>query len=201
MIRKPNRSESRGAPSIAPRTGRAALIARLIDQQSQLRRRFEAVRPTRLGMLDPTVRELLANTTIRQHEVLRLMADRGPLAMHELAQFLGISPSSATEVVDRLVTHGLLERRHDPVDRRTVQVALTVRARGLAAQVRRALEPGFATLVSVLDDGELETLVGLLEKLAKPAPPAAAVAESSSVLDRDLSAVGKVRAAGRRPAL
>jgi len=179
---------------------RAALIARLMDQQSHLRRRFEAVKPTRLAALDPTVREMLANTTFRQHEVHRLVADRGPLAMHELAQLLGISRSSATEVVDRLVTHGLLERRQDPVDRRTVQVAQTVRARGLAAQVRRALAPGFATLLSVLDDRELATLVGLLEKLAKPAPPAAAMSEPSSVLDRRRSAGAKGGSARRRPA-
>lgn len=200
MIRKPNRSASRGTPSAARRTERAALIARLMDQQSQLRRRFEAVRPARLGALDPTVRELLANTTFRQHEVLRLVAVRGPLAMHELAQFLGISRSSATEVVDRLVAHGLLERRQDPIDRRTVHVALTVRARGLADQVRQALEPGFATLVSVLDDGELATLVGLLEKIAKPARPAAAEGDQSSVLDGRRSDGDKVSAIRRRPA-
>jgi DNA-binding MarR family transcriptional regulator len=200
MIRKPNRTENRGTPAAARTTGRAALIGRLMDQQSHLRRRFEAVRPTRLDTLDPTTRELLANTTIRQHEVLRLLADRGPLAMHELAQFLGISRSSATEVVDRLVTHGLLERRQDPIDRRTVQVALTVRARSLAAQVRRALKPGFATLLSVLDDCELATLVGLLEKLAKPAPPAAAVREPSSVLDWRRADGAKVSPARRRPA-
>ncbi|MFZ0996184.1 MAG: MarR family transcriptional regulator [Candidatus Dormiibacterota bacterium] len=171
-----------------------------MDQQSQLRRRFEAVRPAQLGLLDPTVRELLANTTFRQHEVLRLVAEQGLLAMHELALLLGISRSSATEVVDRLVAHGLLERRQDPIDRRTVNVAITVRARGLAAQVRRALEPGFATLVSVLDDAELATLVGLLEKLAKPVPPAAAVPEPSSVVDRRLTDGGKVSSARRRPA-
>ncbi|MFZ0168357.1 MAG: MarR family transcriptional regulator [Candidatus Dormiibacterota bacterium] len=200
MIRKPNRIESRTAPAASRRTGRAALIARLMDQQSHLRRRFEAVRPAGLGTLDPTVRELLANTTLRQHEVLRLVSVRGPLAMHELAQLLGISRSSATEVVERLVAHGLLERRQDPIDRRTVQVALTVRAQGLAARVRRALEPGFATLVSVLDDGELATLVGLLEKLARPASPTAAVAPSPA-LEARRSAGGKVRSPRRRPAL
>jgi DNA-binding MarR family transcriptional regulator len=171
-----------------------------MDQQSHLRRRFEAVRPTRLGTLDPTVRELLANTTFRQHEVLRLLAVRGPLAMHELAQLLGISRSSATEVVDRLVAHGLLERHQDPIDRRTVHVALTLRARGLAAQVKRALEPGFATLVSVLDDAELATLVGLLEKLAKPAPLATAIKVPASVPDRHRSDGGKSSSASRRPA-
>ncbi|HUY25696.1 MAG TPA: MarR family transcriptional regulator, partial [Candidatus Saccharimonadales bacterium] len=182
-------------------TRRAALIARLMDQQSHLRRRFEAVRPTGLGTLDPTVRELLANTTFRQHEVLRLVSVRGPLAMHELAQLLGVSRSSATEVVDRLVAHGLLERRQDPIDRRAVQVALTERAQGLAAQVRRALEPGFATLVSVLDDGELATLVGLLEKLAKPASPTAAVVAPSSGLEPRPPGGGRVRSPRQRPAL
>ena len=201
MIRKPNRIESRTAPAAWRRTGRPALIARLMDQQSHLRRRFEAVRPAGLGTLDPTVRELLANTTFRQHEVLRLVSVRGPLAMHELAQLLGISRSSATEVVERLVAHGLLERRQDPIDRRAVQVALTVRAQGLVAQVRRALEPGFATLVSVLDDGELATLVGLLEKLAKPASPTAMVVAPSSALEPRRSAGGKVRSPRRRPAL
>ncbi|MGA8207245.1 MAG: MarR family transcriptional regulator [Candidatus Dormiibacterota bacterium] len=169
-----------------------------MEQQSQLRRRFEAVRPTQLGALDPTVRELLANTTFRQHEVLRLVAVRGPLAMHELAQFLGISRSSATEVVDRLVAHGLLERGQNPIDRRTVHVGLTVRARGLAAQVRQALEPGFASLVSVLDDDELATLVDLLEKIAKPSR-SAEEGEPSSGAERRRSDGGKVSAARRRP--
>jgi|HubBroStandDraft_1064217.scaffolds.fasta_scaffold78259_2 DNA-binding MarR family transcriptional regulator len=201
MIREPNRGESRGALTAARRKRRAVLIARLMDQQSQLRRRFEAVRPTGLGTLDPALRELLANTTFRQHEVLRLLAAQGPLAMHELAQLLGVSRSSATEVVDRLVAHGLLERRQDPIDRRTVHVALTVRAQGLAAQVRRALEPGFATLVSVLDDDELATLVGLLEKLAKPASPATALEEPLSVRGRRLAEGGTVGPAQRRPPL
>jgi DNA-binding MarR family transcriptional regulator len=142
-----------------------------VDLQPHFRRRFEAVMPAQLCELDPSLHDLMGNTTIRQLEVLRVLAIRGALAMHELATLHGITRSSATEVVDRLVGHGLVERRYDSLDRRSVEVALTARAEALAAQVRRAQEASIAVLTNVFDDEELATLVRLLEKLALPEPP------------------------------
>ena len=172
-----------------------------MDLLPQFRRRFEAVLPSHLCELDASLHDVVANTTIRQFEVLRLLATRGPLAMHELATLHGISRSSTTEVIDRLVVHGLVERRHDPLDRRSVEVALTARAEALAAQVWRAQEASFAVLTDVYDDEELMTLVRLLEKLAGSEPPAPVPGEPASAAEgahvRGPGARGAARTASR----
>jgi DNA-binding MarR family transcriptional regulator len=143
------------------------LIARLVDLQPQVQRRFEAAMPTHLRELKASLYDVMGNTTLRQLEVLRLLATQGPLAMHEMAELHGITRSSATEVVDRLVAHGLAERQHDPLDRRSVEVALTARAQALLAQVRRLNVASIGVLTETYDDEELATLVHLLEKLGQ----------------------------------
>jgi MarR family transcriptional regulator, organic hydroperoxide resistance regulator len=184
MIRTPNTGESRGGAGTE--TGeRASLIARLVDLQPQFRQRFEAAMPAQLCAVDNSLQEVIGATTIRQLEVLRLLATRGPLAMHEVARLHGITRSSATEVIDRLVGHGLVERRYHSLDRRSVEVALTARAEALAAQVRQAQEASIAVLTNVYDDEELATLVQLLEKMASDEPPAGVSCESAPAASCD----------------
>ncbi len=169
MVRSKN-SELGSSASPSSGGGRARLIARLVEAQPLIRRRFDASLPAHLRELHTTLHNAVATATVRQVEVLRLLATRGSLAMHELATLQGITRSSATEVVDRLVDHGLVERRQDPQDRRGVDVALTPRAEELVAEVRRLTEASIAALLDIYDDEELGTLVGLLEKLAVPSP-------------------------------
>ncbi len=88
--------------------------------------------------------------------------------MHSLATLHGTSRSSTTELVDRLVAQGLVERRHDAHDRRTIEVALTRQAKELLVRFRQLQTASITTLVDVYSDAELATLVSLLEKLAMP---------------------------------
>lgn len=127
--------------------------------------------PTQVREFKASFEDIAANATLRQLEVIRLLATHGPLVMHELASLHGISRSSATEVVDRLEGHGLVERRHDPLNRRSVEVALTSRATSLLGQFRRLQQARITALAEIYSDAELGTLVGLLEKLAQPGSP------------------------------
>ena len=47
---------------------------------------------------------------------------KGPCSVGHIAQTLGVSRPATTQLVDRLVEHGMIERRHDPADRRVVLV-------------------------------------------------------------------------------
>jgi DNA-binding MarR family transcriptional regulator len=47
---------------------------------------------------------------------------RGPRSVGSIADALGVSRPAATQLVDRLAEHGMIERRHDPADRRVVLV-------------------------------------------------------------------------------
>ncbi|WP_315729714.1 MULTISPECIES: MarR family winged helix-turn-helix transcriptional regulator [unclassified Bradyrhizobium] len=65
-------------------------------------------------------------TTRAQWIVLfRLRAQEG-LSQVDLAEVLELQPISLVRLLDRLVEQGLLERRHDPKDRRANRLYLTV---------------------------------------------------------------------------
>lgn len=63
--------------------------------------------------------------TMSQTKAMYLVVASGPLRMSELAHRLGVTNSTATGQVDRLVELGLLLRHEDPSDRRQVVVTAT----------------------------------------------------------------------------
>ena len=46
----------------------------------------------------------------------------GPRSVGQLAEELEVSPPAATQLVDKLAEHGMVDRHHDPADRRVVLV-------------------------------------------------------------------------------
>jgi DNA-binding MarR family transcriptional regulator len=50
-------------------------------------------------------------------------------AMSYIGNLIGISGSAMTGIVDKLEEMGLVERRHDPKDRRTTRIIITQRGR------------------------------------------------------------------------
>jgi len=89
--------------------------------------------------------------TPRMLSYLRHLAAAGPLTVGEQASHLGISYATATEVVNRLETKGLVERMKDDGDQRRVFVWLTDRGREqTAALAGRNLEDPFLHAVAAL---------------------------------------------------
>src|SRR4029079_3691598 len=64
-------------------------------------------------------------TTRAQWIVLFRLRDQEGLSQVDLADVLELQPISLVRLLDRLVEHGLLERRHDPKDRRANRLFLT----------------------------------------------------------------------------
>ncbi len=62
-----------------------------------------------------------AHVSPRHIQVL-ISLSRGPRSVGRIAEALGVSRPAATQLVDRLVEHGKIERLHDPADRRVVLV-------------------------------------------------------------------------------
>ena len=60
--------------------------------------------------------------TLRQINLIAVVRDRSGVSMKELARVLGVTASSASIMVDRLVESGILTREQNPVDRREVNV-------------------------------------------------------------------------------
>ena len=68
-------------------------------------------------------------TTRAQWIVLFRLRDQEGLSQVDLADVLELQPISLVRLLDRLVEHGLLERHHDPKDRRANRLFLTARGR------------------------------------------------------------------------
>ncbi len=68
------------------------------------------------------------NVSFPQFKMMMTLRHIGPCTLKQLAEALGISPASASEMIERLVELELVDRRSDPRDRRRIQVSLTRRA-------------------------------------------------------------------------
>ena len=60
-----------------------------------------------------------------QHNSLVALQMMGEITMGQLSRRLGVTMGAATNVIDKLVDAGYVERRHDETDRRIVKVRLT----------------------------------------------------------------------------
>lgn len=97
------------------------------------------------SLMTITVRSIgpaAAAATIVQYRALVVLFSRGPQRLVDLAAALGVAPSTAGRMCDRLVRKGLVRRHRHRGDRRAVLVSVTAAGRQVVAQAaarRRAL--------------------------------------------------------------
>lgn len=95
---------------------------------------------------------------------LRYIFEKSP-SMKEVADFLSITPPSATSLVDTLIKSGLVERREDENDRRAVKITITKTGeeyfkRGTVMMKKKMIEG-----LEKLDKKEQKDLAAILQKL------------------------------------
>jgi DNA-binding MarR family transcriptional regulator len=82
-----------------------------------------------------------------------------PMRMSELAAALSTSMQATTSLIDRLVDRGLVERAHDPADRRVVLCQLTPTGVSEMERIYRIGQARFEVLLDLLSDEQLETVI------------------------------------------
>lgn len=90
----------------------------------------------------------------------------GSARMGDLARFLGISLSSATNLADRLESKGLVQRDHDREDRRVVTCELTTEGRQTINRFWQIGRQQVDKLTEALSDEELQGVIESLELLS-----------------------------------
>ena len=78
--------------------------------------------------------------------------------MSETADRLGVTVSTASGAVDRLVELGLLERSDDPANRRQVRVSVTDSGRHSLEQLQELNTRQLRALFELISDEDLEVL-------------------------------------------
>lgn len=90
-----------------------------------------------------------------------------PLGTGELAERLGMRSPSATAVLDRLESAGLVRRSHHPTDRRRVQVEVSAEGRARAEAALAALVGELDGLAEQLTAAERDLVGGHLRAVAR----------------------------------
>ncbi|MBD0369845.1 MAG: MarR family transcriptional regulator [Pyrinomonadaceae bacterium] len=105
--------------------------------------------------------------TLPQVQVLRILHREGTVPTGKLAQCLRISAPATTQLTDRLLRKGLIERRASEDDRRAVLVALSAEGQGLIDKFRERRNAIFGAALSQLSEAEQAQVVSSLQKVIR----------------------------------
>jgi DNA-binding MarR family transcriptional regulator len=107
-----------------------------------------------------------AGLTLSQYGLLELLVDRQSARVQELAAHAGITPSTATRILDALQRRGVVERTRSDEDRRAVAVSLTEAGRQVVHAEQEWLRGRQRTFYAALPGAEQELAPDLLFRLA-----------------------------------
>jgi DNA-binding MarR family transcriptional regulator len=114
-----------------------------------------AISARSIALIDETI-------TIPQFRTLVILSNRGPINLATLAGLLGVQPSAAGRMVDRLLSAGLIDRLPHPSSRRELLVALTPRGREVVRSVTTHRRAELAGIVEKMPPRERHGLVHAL---------------------------------------
>ena len=110
--------------------------------------------------------------TLPQFRLMVVLHSRGQLNHRMLAEHLGVTPSTATRMVDRLVAVGMVVRSENPQSRREVLLDLTDEGRQVVRQVTNRRRREIAKIVARMPDdarrGMVEVLTAFTEAGGEP---------------------------------
>lgn len=132
--------------------------AEVVDAVLAASRVFVAVASNALAGLSPEV-------TLPQFRALVLLDGHGAMTVAELAAALGVAPSTASRMCDRLVAKKLVRRALDRSNRRRVRLTLHAAGRELIAASTKRRKQQIARLVRTIPAEErvrLSAALGML---------------------------------------
>ncbi len=110
------------------------------------------------------IREELALSQA-EFQGLLVLADAEEMTGCEFARRMGLSPSRASRVLDRLVIGGYATRRSDMEDRRAIQVCLTARGRRMSRRIMGRMRACEDRICGSLDRAGVKQVRRVLELL------------------------------------
>lgn len=109
-------------------------------------------------------KELCSLTKKEKHTIFTI-SDKGNKTMGEVADSLGVTVSTPTTTVNRLIEKGYVCRHHGQKDRRRVLVSLTDRGKRLYDEMLNLRIKNLEIIFESLSDIELDMFRKLMQKL------------------------------------
>src|SRR5690348_15222409 len=104
-----------------------------------------------MGIAIRSIQTAPVDVTVPQYRVLVMLEDNGPVGIGAIAVELGVNPSNATRVCDRLERLGLVDRTRSREDGRAVLVTLTEEGGRVLETVTRTRRQEIVRVVARLD--------------------------------------------------
>ena len=102
-----------------------------------------------------------------QLEVLNYVLENKEPLMKDVANFLCITPASATSLINRLVKAGMLKRYFDKNDRRIIRLFITAKGKKALNREFRKSSLRLRKILTKLNQREQENLIRIFQKLQK----------------------------------
>jgi DNA-binding MarR family transcriptional regulator len=104
----------------------------------------------------------------RQESRAIMVLGKGSTMMSDLARDLNLALSTATNLIDKLVAKGLVERTRVDEDRRIVQVGLSEKGRLVFTSFLECQLAMGRSMLEALSPGEREIFLELMAKMTRP---------------------------------
>jgi DNA-binding MarR family transcriptional regulator len=113
----------------------------------------------------PKLKSIAFDLTLAQGRCLWAVAQAENCTMRELSKKLGVSPSAACELVDRLARADLVQRANDLNDRRIVRLRLAAKGRRLFAKHKEERREHLRLFLDRLTEQQRKVMLSALESL------------------------------------
>lgn len=110
-------------------------------------------------------------SNLSQYTVLAILDEQGELTMGVLARHLGTTMGAVTNLVDKLVRAGRVDRQRSDQDRRVVRVRVLQPGRDLVASVTRDTAEYLAGYFAAVSPDQRGIVVDVMARLVKAMRP------------------------------
>ncbi len=107
----------------------------------------------------------LKGSGILDVNILRLLYSDSEIIPKEIAKKLKIPNSTLTNAINRLVKKGLLERKLNSSDLRSLQLVLTDKGKKAIGDHHNAERVLIGNILGILDENESQSLIKIFEKI------------------------------------
>jgi DNA-binding MarR family transcriptional regulator len=107
----------------------------------------------------------LSDMTVKQIAYLKTIDEQGALTFSRLAEITRNSKPTITEMINKFVRMECVYREHCPDDGRILYIRLTDKGKKIAQAEHYAMRRVIEQMVNSLDEEEMDTLIGILQKV------------------------------------
>ena len=93
--------------------------------------------------------------SMRQYQMLIILKASGTLTLSQLCKKLGLAPSTGTELVNRMIASGYIQKEHERSDQRQVVLSVSPQGLELMEERRQEMVDMFSDFLSTLPSSDV----------------------------------------------